>query len=115
MIEIKPLLGIIGISVLLINGMQTEKAPEYECKINIDSLEKALDSTLIHQSVILGSKAIVKDSQCKTLIKTVNILKIENKELKTDLKVLSSKPADTIVKTVYIKKGIFGGVDTLND
>jgi glutaredoxin-related protein len=63
----------------------------------------------------LGSKAIVKDSQCKTLIKTVNVLKVENKELKTEVKSLVNKPADTILKTVYIKKGIFGGVDTLND
>jgi hypothetical protein len=115
MIEIKPLLGIIGISVLLINGMQTEKAPEYECKINIDSLEKALDSTLIRQSIILGSKAIVKDSQCKTLIKTVNVLKVENNTLKTEVKSLVNKPADTILKTVYIKKGLFGKEDTLND
>jgi ribosomal protein S3 len=122
MIEVKPLLGIIGISVLLINGMQTEKAPEYECKINIDSLEKALDSTLIHQSVILGSTALKKDSTAKVLTKVcnvlkteVNVLKIENKDLKSDLQVLSKKAPDTILKTVYIKKGIFGGVDTLND
>jgi hypothetical protein len=115
MIEIKPLVTIIGLGVLLINTFQPEKAPEYECKINIDSLEKALDSTLIRQSIILGSKAIVKDSQCKTLIKTVNVLKVENKELKTEVKSLVNKPADTILKTVYIKKGLFGKEDTLND
>jgi hypothetical protein len=116
MIEIKPLVTIIGLGVLLINTFQPEKAPEYECKINIDSLEKTLDSTLIRQSIILGSKAIVKDSQCKTLIKTVNVLKIENKDLKSDLKVLISKPADTIVRFIEIRKGLFGKekIDTLN-
>ena len=116
MIEIKPLFTIIGLGVLLINTFQPEKAPEYECKINIDSLEKTLDSTLIRQSIILGSKAIVKDSQCKTLIKTVNVLKVENKELKTEVKSLVNKPADTIVKIVEIRKGLFGKekIDTLN-
>jgi hypothetical protein len=116
MIEIKPLVTIIGLGVLLINTFQPEKAPEYECKINIDSLEKALDSTLIRQSIILGSTAIKKDSQCKTLIKTVNVLKVENKELKTEVKSLVNKPADTIVRFVEIRKGLFGRekIDTLN-
>jgi hypothetical protein len=96
--------------------MQTEKAPEYECKINIDSLEKALDSTLIRQSVILGSTALKKDSTCKILHKENKSLRVENSSLKSDLKVLSSKPADTIVRFVEIRKGLFGRekIDTLN-
>jgi hypothetical protein len=116
MFEIKPLVTIIGVGVLLINTFQPKKAPEYECKINIDSLEKALDSTLIHQSIILGSTAIKKDSQCKTLIKTVNVLKVENNTLKTEVKSLVNKPADTIVRFVEIRKGLFGRekIDTLN-
>ena len=116
MIEIKPLVTIIGLGVLLINTFQPEKAPEYECKINIDSLEKALDSTLIHQSVILGSTALKKDSTCKILHKENKSLRVENKELKTEVKSLVNKPADTIVRFVEIRKGLFGRekIDTLN-
>ena len=89
--------------------------PKNDLEIQMDLYEKYLDSCIIAKSSIIGHKALKKDSTVKVLTKVCKVLQIENKELKTDLKVLSSKPADTIVKTVYIKKGIFGGVDTLND
>ena len=106
------------ISVLLgfVNGTETKREPKNDIEIQMDNYEKYLDSCIIAKSSIIGQKAIVKDSTCKTLIKTVNILKVENKCLKTDLKVLSSKPADTIVRFVEIRKGLFGRekIDTLN-
>ena len=89
--------------------------PKNDLEIQMDLYEKYLDSCIIAKSSIIGHKAIKKDSTVKVLHKENKTLRIENKCLKTDLKVLASKPADTIVKTVYIKKGIFGGVDTLND
>jgi hypothetical protein len=113
--EIKPIVTIVGVGILLINTLSPSETPSYKCSINLDSLERNLDSTLMSQSIILGSKAIVKDSQCKTLIKTVKVLKVENNTLKSEVKSLVNKPADTIVKTVFIKKGIFGKEDTINN
>jgi hypothetical protein len=116
--EIKPIVTIVGVGILLINTLSPSETPSYKCSINLDSLERNLDSTLISQSIILGSKAIIKDSTCKVLTQTVTVLKVENKELKhdiKDLKVLATKVPDTIVKTVFIKKGIFGKEDTINN
>jgi hypothetical protein len=96
--------------------------PKNDLELQMDLYEKYLDSCIIAKSSIIGHKAIVKDSTAKVLTKVCNVLKtevkvlkIENKDLKSDLQVLSKKAPDTILKTVYIKKGIFGGVDTLND
>jgi hypothetical protein len=90
--------------------------PKNDLEIQMDAYEKYLDSCIIAKSSIIGHKAIKKDSTCKTLIKTVNVLKIENKTLKSEIKSLASKPADTIVKIVEIRKGLFGKekIDTLN-
>jgi hypothetical protein len=103
-------------SVLLGFFNKEPQKPKNDLEIQMDLYEKYLDSCIIAKSSIIGHKAIKKDSQCKTLIKTVNILKIENKELKTEVKSLVNKPADTIVKIVEIRKGFFGKetIDTLN-
>jgi hypothetical protein len=112
------------ISVLLgfVNGTETKREPKNDLEIQMDNYEKYLDSCIIAKSSIIGQKAIVKDSTAKVLTKVCNVLKtevkvlkFENKELKSDLQVLSKKAPDTILKTVYIKKGLFGGIDTLND
>jgi hypothetical protein len=57
----------------------------------------------------------VLHKECKVLKNVVTVLKVENKELKSEVLQLSTKAPDTVVKTVYIKKGLFGKEDTLND
>jgi hypothetical protein len=87
-----------------------------DLEIQMDAYEKYLDSCIIAKSSIIAHKAIKKDSTVKILHKENKTLRIENKCLKSDLKVLSLKPADTIVRFVEIRKGLFGRekIDTLN-
>jgi hypothetical protein len=106
------------ISVLLgfFNGEETKREPKNDLEIQMDNYEKYLDSCIIAKSSIIGHKALKKDSTVKILHKENKTLRIENKCLKTDLKVLASKPADTIVRFIEIRKGLFGKekIDTLN-
>ena len=112
------------ISVLLgvFNGEETKRVPKNDIEIQMDNYEKYLDSCIIAKSQILGSKAMVKDSTAKILTKVCNVLKtevkvlkVENIGLKSEVKNLAQKTPDTVVKTVYIKKGIFGKEDTLEN
>ena len=127
MIEVKPLIAVIGAILIVTNIDTAKKEPKkndlYEDMI---SYEKYLDSCIIAKSAIIGSKAIKKDSTAKVLTKVCNVLKtevkvlkIENKDLKSDLQVLSTKAPDTVVKTIVIKEkvGLFGKnkFDTLNN
>ena len=90
--------------------------PKNDLEIQMDLYEKYLDSCIIAKSSIIGHKAIKKDSTVKVLTKVCKVLQIENKELKTEVKSLVNKPADTIVRFVEIRKGLFGRekIDTLN-
>jgi hypothetical protein len=123
MIEIKTGLLVAGLGIFAITAItESSENKEPECRVDIDALEDKIDRRLIEQSAILGTTAIVKDSsvkvlhkECKTLQKVVTVLKVENKELKSDLQVLSTKTPDTVVKTVYIKKGLFGKEDTMDN
>lgn len=110
------------VSVMLgyLDGGSVKKEPKEDKYQKMLDYEKYLDSCIIAKSSIIGHKAIKKDSTAKVLTKVcsvlkteVKVLKIENKELKTEVTQLASKPADTVVKTIYIKKKIFGGEDTL--
>lgn len=110
-------------SVLLgfFNIEPEKEKPKNELELKMDAYEKYLDSCIIAKSSIIGHKAIRKDSTAKVLTKVCSVLKVENKvlkvenkELKSEVSQLASKPADTVVKTVYIKKGIFGKEDTLD-
>jgi hypothetical protein len=123
MIEIKPLVAVLG-AILIITNIDTVKEEPKKNDLYEDmiSYEKYLDSCIIAKSQILGSKAIHRDSTAKVLTKVCNVLqtevkvlKVENKTLKTEVKELSNKK-DTIVKIVEIRKGLFGKetVDTLN-
>jgi len=123
MFEAKPLIAVIGAILIVTNIDTAKKEPKkndlYEDMI---SYEKYLDSCIIAKSAIIGSKAIKKDSTCRILTKKVSVLKLENKELKTDIKglqLLATKAPDTVVKTIVIKEkvGLFGKnkFDTLNN
>jgi hypothetical protein len=123
MIEVKPLIAVIG-AILIITNIDTVKEEPKKNDLYEDmiSYEKYLDSCIIAKSAIIGSKAIKKDSTCRILTKKVSVLKLENKELKTDIKglqLLATKAPDTVVKTIVIKEkvGLFGKnkFDTLNN
>lgn len=110
------------VSVLLgfFNVEPQKEKPKNELELKMDAYEKYLDSCIIAKSSIIGHKAIKKDSTAKVLSKVCNVLKtevkvlkIQNKELKSEVSQLASKPSDTVVKTVYIKKGLFGKEDTI--
>jgi hypothetical protein len=116
MIEIKPLVAVLG-AILIITNIDTVKEEPKKNDLYEDmiSYEKYLDSCIIAKSAILGSKALKKDSTAKVLTKVCNvlqtevkILKVENIGLKSEVKNLAQKTPDTVVKTVYIKKGLFG-------
>ena len=122
MIEIKPLIAILGAILIVANvGTKKEEVKTNNLYEEMLAYEKYLDSCIIYKSALIGSKAIKKDSSVKVLSKVCSVLKtevkelkIENKELKSEVTQLASKPADTVVKTIYIKKKIFGGEDTLD-
>lgn len=122
MFEVKPLVAILG-AVLILTNLGTVKEEPKKNKLyeNMVEYERYLDSCIIAKSAVIGSKAIKKDSAAKVLTKVCSslkienkVLKVENKELKSEVTQLALKPADTVVKTIYIKKGIFGKEDTLN-
>jgi hypothetical protein len=123
MIEIKTGLLVAGLGIFAISAItESSENKEPECRVDIEALEDKIDKRLIEQSAILGTTAIVKDSsvkklniECKTLKTEVKVLKVENRELKTEVSQLSSRNPDTVVRTLYIKKKIFGGEDTLNE
>ena len=110
------------VSVLLgfFNVEPEKEKPKNDLELQMDAYEKYLDSCIIAKSSIIGHKAIKKDSAAKVLTKVcsvlkteVKVLKIENNELKSEVSQLASKPADTVVKTVYIKRKLLGGFDTV--
>lgn len=122
MLEIKPITIIIGVALFGITALTdtSQSLREPNCSVDIDELERKIDAKLIEQSTILGTTAVKKDSTAKVLTKVCSVLKtevkelkFENKELKTNLEIASSKPADTIV--IVQKVGLFGKIknDTL--
>lgn len=122
MFEVKPLITILGAILIVANvGTKKEEVKTNNLYEKMLAYEKYLDSCIIAKSALIGNKAIRKDSSVKVLSKVCSVLKtevkelkIENKELKSEVTQLASKPADTVVKTIYIKKKIFGGEDTLD-
>jgi|688.fasta_scaffold707564_2 predicted nuclease with TOPRIM domain len=116
MIEIKTGLLVAGLGIFTLTAItESSENKEPECRVDIDALEDKIDKRLIEQSAILGTTAIVKDSsvkvlhkECKTLKTEVKVLKVENRTLKSEVSQLASRNPDTVLRTVYVKKGLFG-------